>query len=106
MTSCGTALRASALLSMPMRLGMTPVIMLKRDGTHTGLAQYARSNRAPAPASASREGVFTHGLPAQLSMPACIWSQMIRRTFVLPDAAPQVGAAKSTTATLVSTERD
>jgi len=74
----------SRLLSMPMRVGITPVIMAKREGTHTGLAQNARSKRAPVAARPSIAGVFSHRLPAQPSMEAFCWSVRISTMFGLP----------------------
>jgi len=66
------------LISMPERLsaaprrqGITPVAMLVRLGTQTGLAQYAFSKRMPSRARESSAGVVNHLLPAQLIMRAC-----------------------------------
>lgn len=54
--------------------------MLARDGVQVGFAQYARPNRIPPAASASRAGVETNGL-IEPKADQCCWSEVMRRMF-------------------------
>jgi hypothetical protein len=78
--------------------------MLNREGVHTGSAQYVRAKSAPLAARLSKAGVFAYGLPAQLGEPACIWSEIMSKTFswagVKFSAANTADAVKQATITV------
>ena len=61
--------------------GSLPDSNEKRDGAHSGLAQYAESNITPLPARESMCGVCVRRCPYARSAKGVIWSAIRMRIF-------------------------